>query len=140
MGQLFERMGFQAIAKHRRKNVTLYRQGEINFIINAEPDSFAQRFARLHGPSVCAIAVRVNDAKYAYERATSLGAWGYAQQAAPGELNIPAIKGIGDSLIYFIDKWRGKNGAKDGTWAISASSTWTSSPCPVPICIPRAWA
>lgn len=83
MGQLFERMGFQAIAKHRRKNVTLYRQGEINFIINAEPDSFAQRFARLHGPSVCAIAVRVNDAKYAYERATSLGAWGYAQQAAP---------------------------------------------------------
>ena len=114
MGQLFERMGFQAIAKHRRKNVTLYRQGEINFIINAEPDSFAQRFARLHGPSVCAIAVRVNDAKYAYERATSLGAWGYAQQAAPGELSIPAIKGIGDSLIYFIDKWRGKNGAKDG--------------------------
>ena len=114
MGQLFERMGFQAIAKHRRKNVTLYRQGEINFIINAEPDSFAQRFARLHGPSVCAIAVRVNDAKYAYERATSFGAWGYAQQAAPGELSIPAIKGIGDSLIYFIDKWRGKNGAKDG--------------------------
>lgn len=114
MGQLFERMGFQAIAKHRRKNVTLYRQGEINFIINAEPDSFAQRFARLHGPSVCAIAIRVNDAKYAYERATSLGAWGYAQQAAPGELSIPAIKGIGDSLIYFIDKWRGKNGAKDG--------------------------
>ena len=114
MGQLFERMGFTAIAKHRRKNVTLYRQGEINFIINAEPDSFAQRFARLHGPSVCAIAVRVSDAKFAYERAVSLGAWGYAQQSAPGELNIPAIKGIGDSLIYFIDKWRGKGGAKDG--------------------------
>ncbi|MEX8192578.1 4-hydroxyphenylpyruvate dioxygenase [Comamonas guangdongensis] len=114
MGQLFERMGFTAIAKHRRKNVTLYRQGEINFIINAEPDSFAQRFARLHGPSVCAIAIRVDDAKYAYERAVSLGAWGYDQHAAPGELNIPAIKGIGDSLIYFIDKWRGKNGAKDG--------------------------
>ena len=114
MGALFERMGFTAIAKHRRKNVTLYRQGEINFIINAEPDSFAQRFARLHGPSVCAIAIRVDDAKFAYERATSLGAWGYAQQAAPGELNIPAIKGVGDSLIYFIDKWRGKNGAKDG--------------------------
>ena len=115
MSQLFERMGFTAIAKHRRKNVTLYRQGEINFIINAEPDSFAQRFARLHGPSVCAIAIRVKDAKFAYERAVSLGAWGYAQQpAAPGELNIPAVKGIGDSLIYFIDKWRGKNGAKDG--------------------------
>lgn len=114
MGALFERMGFQAIARHRHKNVTLYRQGEINFIINAEPDSFAQRFARLHGPSVCAIAFRVADAKAAYERALSLGAWGYAQSAGPGELNIPAIKGIGDSIIYFIDRWRGKNGAQTG--------------------------
>ncbi len=114
MGALFERMGFTAIAKHRRKNVTLYRQGEINFIINAEPDSFAQRFARLHGSSVCAIAFRVDDAKAAYERALSLGAWGFAGSAGPGELNIPAIKGIGDSIIYFIDRWRGKGGAKDG--------------------------
>ncbi len=114
MGALFERMGFKAIARHRHKAVTLYRQGGINFIINAEPDSFAQRFARLHGPSVCAIAFRVHDAKAAYERAISLGAWGYANTAAPGELNIPAIKGIGDSIIYFIDRWRGKNGAKAG--------------------------
>jgi len=114
MGQLFERMGFTAIARHRRKNVLLYRQGEINFIVNAEPDSFAQRFARLHGPSVCAIALRVNDAKAALERALSLGAWAYAGQAGPGELNIPAIKGIGDSLIYLVDKWRGKNGAQTG--------------------------
>lgn len=114
MGALFERMGFKPIAKHRHKNVTLYRQGSINFIINAEPDSFAQRFARQHGPSVCAIAFRVQDAKAAYERAISLGAWGYAHTAGPGELNIPAIKGIGDSIIYFIDRWRGKNGAKEG--------------------------
>ena len=114
MGELFERMGFKPVAKHRHKNVTLYRQGEINFIINAEPDSFAQRFARLHGPSICAIAFRVRDAKAAYERATSLGAWGYANHAGPGELNIPAIKGIGDSLIYLVDRWRGKNGAAAG--------------------------
>ncbi|HEY8050169.1 MAG TPA: 4-hydroxyphenylpyruvate dioxygenase [Ramlibacter sp.] len=114
MGGLFERMGFKAIARHRHKDVVLYRQGGINFIINAEPDSFAQRFARLHGPSICAIAFRVQDAKAAYERAISLGAWGYAQQAGPGELNIPAIKGIGDSLIYLVDRWRGKNGAKEG--------------------------
>jgi 4-hydroxyphenylpyruvate dioxygenase len=113
MGALFERMGFKPIAKHRHKNVTLYRQGGINFIVNAEPDSFAQRFARQHGPSICAIAFRVQDAKAAYERAKSLGAWGYADQAGPGELNIPAIKGIGDSLIYLVDKWRGKSGAKD---------------------------
>jgi 4-hydroxyphenylpyruvate dioxygenase len=114
MGELFERMGFRPVAKHRHKNVTLYRQGGINFIINAEPDSFAQRFARQHGPSICAIAFRVQDAKAAYERATSLGAWGYAGKAGPGELNIPAIKGIGDSLIYLVDRWRGKNGAKAG--------------------------
>ena len=114
MGQAFERMGFKAVARHRHKNVLLYRQGEINFIINAEPDSFAQRFARLHGPSVCAIAFRVHDAKAAYERALNLGAWGYAGQAGPGELNIPAIKGIGDSLIYLVDRWRGKNGAQPG--------------------------
>ncbi len=114
MGQAFERMGFRAVARHRHKNVLLYRQGEINFIINAEPDSFAQRFARLHGPSVCAIAFRVHDAKAAYERALNLGAWGYAGQAGPGELNIPAIKGIGDSLIYLVDRWRGKNGAQPG--------------------------
>lgn len=114
MGAVFERMGFTPIAKHRHKNVLLYRQGGINFIVNAEPDSFAQRFARQHGPSVCAIAFRVQDAKAAYERAISLGAWGYAGGAGPGELNIPAIKGIGDSIIYLIDKWRGKGGAQPG--------------------------
>ncbi|RST51513.1 4-hydroxyphenylpyruvate dioxygenase [Variovorax sp. MHTC-1] len=114
MGQVFERMGFKAVAKHRHKNVLLYRQGTINFIVNAEPDSFAQRFARQHGPSVCAIAFRVQDAKAAYERAIGLGAWGFADKAGPGELNIPAIKGIGDSLIYLVDRWRGKNGAQFG--------------------------
>ena len=113
MGELFERMGFKPVARHRHKNVTLYRQGGINFIVNAEPDSFAQRFARQHGPSICAIAFRVQDAKAAYERAIGLGAWGYAGVAGPGELNIPAIKGIGDSLIYLVDRWRGKNGARD---------------------------
>jgi 4-hydroxyphenylpyruvate dioxygenase len=114
MGALFERLGFKAIARHRHKNVILYRQGGINFIVNAEPDSFAQRFARQHGPSICAIAFRVQDAKSAYERAVALGAWGYAGHAAPGELNIPAIKGVGDSLIYLIDRWRGKASAKPG--------------------------
>jgi len=114
MGRVFEQMGFRPIARHRHKNVLLYRQGTINFIINSEPDSFAQRFARQHGPSICAIAFRVQDAKAAYERAIGLGAWGFAPGAGPGELNIPAIKGIGDSLIYFVDRWRGKNGAAPG--------------------------
>ena len=114
MGALFERLGFKAIARHRHKNVILYRQGGINFLVNAEPDSFAQRFARQHGASICAIAFRVQDAKAAYERCVNLGAWGYAGHAGPGELNIPAIKGVGDSLIYLIDRWRGKNGKQAG--------------------------
>jgi 4-hydroxyphenylpyruvate dioxygenase len=114
LGRLFVTMGFAAIARHRNKNVTLYRQGEVNFIINAEPDSFAQRFARSHGPSICAIAFRVNDAAQAYRRALELGAWGFDNKTGPMELNIPAIKGIGDSLIYFVDRWQGKNGARPG--------------------------
>jgi 4-hydroxyphenylpyruvate dioxygenase len=112
LGALFESMGFTAIARHRHKDVTLYRQGDINFIINAEQDSFAQRFARQHGPSVCAIAIRVDDAAYAYRRALELGAWGFDNKNGPMELNIPAIKGVGDSLLYFVDRWRGKGAAK----------------------------
>jgi 4-hydroxyphenylpyruvate dioxygenase len=109
LGALFEQLGFVAIARHRHKDVTLYRQGEINFIINAEPDSFAQRFARTHGPSVCAIAIRVKDAAFAYKRALEMGAWGFDNRNGPMELNIPAIKGVGDSLVYLVDRWRGKD-------------------------------
>ncbi len=119
LGGLFRQMGFKPIARHRHKNVTLYRQGGINFIVNAEPDSFAQRFARLHGPSICAIAFRVRDAAAAYRRALDLGAWGFDSKSGPMELNIPAIKGIGDSLIYFVDRWRGKDGRAGGIGDIS---------------------
>ncbi len=112
MGALFEQMGFAAIARHRHKDVTLYRQGEINFIINAEKDSFAQRFARKHGPSVCAIAIRVEDAAHAYKRALELGAGGCDNKNGPMELNVPAIKGVGDSLLYLVDRWRGKGAAR----------------------------
>ncbi len=115
LGALFETMGFVAIAHHRTKDVTLYRQGDINFIINAEPDSFAQRFARQHGQSVCAIAIRVHDAAHAYQRALELGAWGFDNKTGPMELNIPAIKGVGDSLIYLVDRWHGKDGRELGT-------------------------
>jgi 4-hydroxyphenylpyruvate dioxygenase len=114
LGRLFESLGFVPAARHRHKRVTLYRQGDINFIINSEPDSFAQRFARLHGPSICAIALRVRDAAHAYRRALELGAWGFDSRSGPMELNIPAIKGVGDSLIYFVDRWRGKQSGQPG--------------------------
>ena len=110
LGVLFEQMGFTAVARHRSKDVLLYRQGRINFIVNREPDSFAQSFARVHGPSACAFAMRVKDAAKAYKRALELGAKPYHGPVGPIELNIPSIRGIGDSLIYLIDRYPGNNG------------------------------
>ncbi len=104
--RLFRQLGFRVAARHRSKRVTLYRQGDVNFIVNGEPESFAQSFARVHGPSVCAFALRVADAAAAHERALSLGAKPYSGPVGPMELNIPAIMGIGNSLIYFVDRYR----------------------------------
>ncbi|HUO95510.1 MAG TPA: 4-hydroxyphenylpyruvate dioxygenase [Steroidobacteraceae bacterium] len=103
--RLFDRMGFPAIARHRSKNVTLHRQGDINFIINAEPAGFGQQFARAHGPSACAMAFRVRDAAFAYRRALELGARPGPATAGPMELNIPCIEGIGGSLLYLVDRY-----------------------------------
>jgi len=102
---LFERLGFPVAARHRSKNVTLHRQGDINFIINAEPGSFGQRFAREHGPSACAMAFRVKDAAAAYKRCIDLGAKPVETRVGPMELQIPAIEGIGGSLIYLVDRY-----------------------------------
>jgi 4-hydroxyphenylpyruvate dioxygenase len=103
--KLFEQMGFPVAARHRSKDVTLHTQGDINFIINAEPDSFAQAFARAHGPSVCAMAFRVKDATRAFNRAVELGAKPFAGRVGPMELNIPAIEGIGGSVLYLVDRY-----------------------------------
>jgi 4-hydroxyphenylpyruvate dioxygenase len=97
---LFEKMGFDAVARHRSRNVTLFRQGDVNFVVNAEPESFARRFAEAHGPCACAMAFRVADAKHAFDRAVQLGATPVINPVGPMELNIPAIEGIGGSLLY----------------------------------------
>ncbi|WP_082016696.1 4-hydroxyphenylpyruvate dioxygenase family protein [Cupriavidus sp. IDO] len=111
LGLTLERFGFAAIARHRHKSVKLYRQGEMNFIVDAEPDSFATRYASEYGLSICAIGIRVNDAAAAFARALEAGAWPFeGGTVGPMELNIPAIQGIGQSILYFIDRWRGKEG------------------------------
>jgi len=102
---LFARMGFPASARHRSKNVTLHRQGDINFVINAEPGGFGQQFARAHGPSACAMAFRVKDAAAAFSRAVALGAKPVETEVGPMELRIPAIEGIGGSHIYLVDRY-----------------------------------
>jgi 4-hydroxyphenylpyruvate dioxygenase len=102
---LFAKMGFPEVARHKRKNVTLHRQGDCNFIINAEPDSYAEDYAKAHGPSACAMAFRFKDARAAHERALKLGATDVKSDVSGGELDIPAIEGIGGSRLYFVDRY-----------------------------------
>lgn len=102
---LFTQMGFSKIAKHRSKNVYLWRQGDINFILNAERESHAEGFFNAHGPSANAMAFRVKDARVALMRARELGVEVIESTAGPMELNIPAIRGIGGSLLYLVDRY-----------------------------------
>ncbi|NML16776.1 4-hydroxyphenylpyruvate dioxygenase [Azohydromonas caseinilytica] len=102
---LFEKMGFTLVAKHRSKDVLLYRQGDINFIVNNEPHSIASYFAAEHGPSACGLAFRVRDSHKAYARALELGAQPVEIPTGPMELRLPAIKGIGGAPLYLIDRF-----------------------------------
>jgi 4-hydroxyphenylpyruvate dioxygenase len=102
---LFEQMGFSLVARHRSKDVLLYRQGDINFIVNREPRSLACYFAAEHGPSACGLAFRVRDAHQAYARALELGAQPVEIPTGPMELRLPAIKGIGGAPLYLIDRF-----------------------------------
>jgi 4-hydroxyphenylpyruvate dioxygenase len=102
---LFERMGFTLVARHRSKDVVLFRQGDINFIVNREPRSVAGYFAAEHGPSACGLAFRVKDSHLAYQRALDLGAQPIDIPTGPMELRLPAIKGIGGAPLYLIDRF-----------------------------------
>ncbi len=102
---LFQALGFTLVARHRSKDVELWRQGQINFIINREPRSLADYFAQEHGPSACGLAFRVKDAHKAYYRALELGAQPIDIPTGPMELRLPAIKGIGGAPLYLIDRY-----------------------------------
>jgi len=102
---VFEKLGFTLVARHRSKDVDLYRQGGINFIINREPHSAASYFAAEHGPSACGMAFRVKNAKKAYALALENGAQPMDMPVGPMELRLPAIKGIGGAPLYLIDRF-----------------------------------
>ena len=102
---LFEKMGFTAVAKHRSKNVLRFRQGDINFILNMEPQGQAAEFRQVHGPSANAMAFRVRDAAKAFKLAVERGAKPVQGPVGPMELNIPAIEGIGGSNLYLVDRY-----------------------------------
>lgn len=102
---VFDKLGFTEVAHHRSKKVRLFRQGDINFIVNDEPKSLAAYFADEHGPSACGMAFRVKDSHVAYDRALELGAQPVDIPTGPMELRLPAIKGIGGAPLYLIDRF-----------------------------------
>ena len=103
-GALLEKMGFAPLARHRSREVMLYRQGGMNLIVNADPA--AGKDAPDKTPALAAIALRVRDAGLAFQRSLDLGAWEMPTRAAAMELHIPGVHGVGDSLVYFVDRYR----------------------------------
>ncbi len=106
---LFRKMGYTPVARHKTKALTVYRQGDINYVLNAEPGSFGMRFVEEHGPCAPSMAWRVVDAQKAFAHAVANGAEAY--EGNDKTLNVPAIKGIGGSLIYFVERYGDKGSA-----------------------------
>ncbi|MCK4087885.1 4-hydroxyphenylpyruvate dioxygenase [Acinetobacter radioresistens] len=104
LDQVFQTIGFTKVARHKSKNVYLWRQGNINIILNYQPESYASYFFNEHGPSACAMGFKTKDAAKAYKKALELGAEPMLNKVGPMELNIPAIKGIGGMPIFLIDR------------------------------------
>ncbi|MBZ9766649.1 4-hydroxyphenylpyruvate dioxygenase [Mesorhizobium sp. CA6] len=111
LAELFTRMGYVAVARHRTRNITVWRQGDINYVVNAEPGSHAMKFVDKHGPCAASMAWRVVDAKHAFDHAVSNGATPY--EGSDKALDVPAIVGIGGSLLYFIEAYGEKGSAYD---------------------------
>lgn len=121
---LFTRMGYTPVAKHKSKNITVWRQGDINYILNAEPGSHGMKFVEKHGPCAPSMAWRVVDAKHAFDHAVSKGAEPYL--GGDKTLDVPAIVGIGGSILYFIDAY-GETGS-----AYDAEFDWLGERDPKP--------
>ncbi len=102
--KLFQKLGMKSVARHKTKNITLYRQNEINFLLNEEPGTFAENFRKIHGPSISATGFRVFDAQKAFQKAVERGARAFEDDSLKS-LSWPSIYGIGDSLIYFVDRY-----------------------------------
>lgn len=101
--QLIASLGFRRAGRHKSKAVTRWQQGEINLVVNLEKEGFAHSFNITHGSAVCALGLKVDDAATTFERAKALLDLPFRQPAKPGELDIPAVRGVGGSLIYFLD-------------------------------------
>ena len=105
LGGVLERLGFRLVARHRSREIELYRQGSMNLVVNSHPADIPRTVTPVERPVISAIAIRVRDADAAYRRALDLGAWQIPVHARAIELNIPAIHGVGESVIYFVDRY-----------------------------------
>jgi 4-hydroxyphenylpyruvate dioxygenase len=105
LGAVLETMGFRPVARHRSREVELYRQGPMNVVVNAQAADVPRTVQPVERPIISAFAIRVHDAEVAFRRALDLGAWAIPARARAMELNIPAIHGVGESLIYFVDRY-----------------------------------
>jgi len=104
LAQFFAGLGFRLVGRHKSKAVERWSQGDINLVINREKEGFAHSHYIMHGPSVCAIGLKVPSAAAALERAQKLCDTPFHQKVRPGELDIPAVRGMGGSLLYFLDE------------------------------------
>ncbi|MEG3085987.1 bifunctional sugar phosphate isomerase/epimerase/4-hydroxyphenylpyruvate dioxygenase family protein [Sphingomonas sp. PB4P5] len=113
LGAMLTALGFRPVGRHRRKAVTRWRQGGINLVVNSESEGFAHSFDLLHGASVCAIGLRVGDVAGAMARAKALKIDRFEQAVAPDEMQIPSVRAVGGSLLYFV-----ADGAQEAMWAV----------------------
>lgn len=122
--KLLQALGFAKAGLHRSKDVTRWKQGDINIVVNCDKEGFAHSFNITHGSSVCAIALRVDDAAATIERAVKLLDQPFRQGVGPGELEIPAVRGLGGSLVYFVDR----KSAPAGIWAVDFEEVADGAP------------
>lgn len=123
--RLMTRLGMREVARHKTRALRLFRQNDVNFIFNAEPDSFAVKFAAMHGPAATSTGFRVHDAQAAFHTAIERGARPFTDENAKAGMALPAIYGIGDSLVYFVDRY-GSRGEIYGDHHESSQWQWLS--------------
>ena len=115
--ELFHKLGFTAVARHKARAITVYRQGECDFLVNEEPNSFAAEFAAKHGPCACGFAIRVSKAAdWAREQALKNGGEAIAEKEATKAVSAPVIKGIGDCMLYLVDRYGDKGSVYDNDY------------------------
>ncbi len=121
--RMFTALGFVRVGKHRSKEVTRWRQNGINFVLNTEPDSFARAYDSMHGASVCALALSVENVTTALQRAQKLQIGEFSQPIGPGEMHMPCIYGVGGSLLYLMEA-----GSESETWDTDFQAIRDGSP------------